>query len=165
MYKKVVAEADQKQRPPPEPEAVAIVDPDLEVSKHAPRTGAEKAEEASIEATSVLMGFISALLFGSKEDGNATVGPKDLVDDWDDPMMIVKDENGKILGYKTTKLDINAKLVEVDGEIIAVRQDRESQMKAQTESERKRELMVTWMAKTTEVTIGIAADFIEIMQK
>lgn len=105
------------------------------------------------------------MLFGSKEEGNAVVGPKDLVDNWDDPLMVVKDREGNILGHKTTRLDLNATLVEVDGETIPVRQDKAAKKTAQTEVERKRDELVAWMAKTTETSLGSGAYFIEILQK
>lgn len=129
-------------------------------------TRAEQAEEHSVEVTAVLTAYVSALLFSNKgEDGNAVVGTKDLVEDWDDPNLVVTDKDGKLMGYRTTKLDPEAKLVEVGGELIPVRRDKAAKQTAKSEVERRRELLATWMAKTTETSVGISADFIEIMQK
>jgi hypothetical protein len=111
----------------------------------------------------VVTGFAAALLFGTKEEGNAVVGPKDLVDDWDDPAMEVRDEKGAIIGYRTTRFDSQAEVIEVKGKRIRVRRDR--LFPTETEVERKRDQLITWLAKTTETTLGSGADFIEIMQK
>lgn len=129
-------------------------------------TRAEQAEEHSVEVTAVMVGYATTLLFGSKaEEGNAVVGPKEVVVDWDDPDLVVTDKEGKLLGYKTTRADPQAIMLDVDGELTPVRKDKVAQKTAKTDVERRRDELVTWMAKTTESSIGVSADFIEIMQK
>lgn len=128
-------------------------------------TKPEQAEEASVEITAIVTGFASALLFGNKEEGNAVVGPKDLMEDWDDPELIVRDGKGSFMGYKTSRFDTDAQIVEVDGEKIHIRLKRATEDKIENDMERKRDELVTWMAKTTETVLGNIADFIEILQK
>lgn len=163
-------------RPPPEdPPPLMVTNPETPMedrmfhsvpAKQTHLSRAEQAEEHSVEVAAVMAGYASALLFGSKaEEGNAVVGPKDMITDWDDPELVVTDKEGKIMGYKTDRLDPKATVVDVDGEAITVRKDKVAKKDAESEAERKREELVTWMAKTTETSLGISADFIEIMQK
>ncbi|BEI94984.1 uncharacterized protein CcaverHIS019_0705650 [Cutaneotrichosporon cavernicola] len=142
-----------------------------------PMTGPEQSEEVSVQATAVLAGFASALLFGTKEEGNALVGPKDLHDNSG------MDEGSDVIGSKLdsrevaevngkTSLDSKAEIVEVvevvevaeaNGKTTLVRESIAED--AESEVERKRNEIVRWMVKTTETTIGTGADYIEILQK
>ncbi|CAK9782310.1 hypothetical protein CC85DRAFT_254875 [Cutaneotrichosporon oleaginosum] len=126
------------------------------------RTADQERDEVPVEVSAVMTGFASALLFGTSDEGNATVGPKEFIDDWEDPAMEIHDEKGRLIGFRTTRYDRKAEIVEVNGKRVRVRRDR---VDAQTEAEEKRDELVTWMAKSTETGLGKGADFIEIMQK
>lgn len=155
--------------PPPDPlehikdEPLAKATP---AAKDHKLTRAEQAEEHSVEVTAVMLGYIGKLLLGGEaREGNAVVGPKDLVAETDEPDNIVTDADGKIVGYQTEEHDANAERMRVNGEIVKVRRDKEARSEAQSEADARREELTTRMAKATENGVGGAADFIEIMQK
>lgn len=157
--------------PPPDPlehirdEPLARATPAAQEHK---LTRAEQAEEHSVEVTAVMLGYIGKLLLGSKaKEGNAVVGPKELVADVDleEPDNIVTDADGKVVGYQTDQRDANGERMRVSGEVVNVRRDQEARNEAQSEADARREELTTRMAKATENGIGGAADFVEIMQK
>lgn len=158
-----------EQVPPPDPlehvqeEPLAKATPAAQEHK---LTRAEQAEEHSVEVTAVVLGFIGKLLLGSTaNEGNAVVGPKDLVAETEHHEHIVKDAQGEIVGYTTEEMDAHAERMRVGGQVVPVRKDKEARSEAQSEADAVRDELTSRMAKATENGVGTAADFVEIMQK
>ncbi|GMK59490.1 hypothetical protein CspeluHIS016_0800960 [Cutaneotrichosporon spelunceum] len=139
---------------PPHTDAFPLLETDDETIL---LTEPEKSEEVSVQVTAVLAGYASALLLGTKEEGNAVVGPKNL-----DAGSDAGSHAGAIVGVNDAKDSDEIHVLDqanLDGAVEVNGQ------KVITEVERKRNALVTGMAKATETSIGTAADYIEILQK
>lgn len=148
------------------------------------RSKHEQAEEQAFEATAIIQGFTTRLLFDGrkkgKHAGNSEVGEKQHSDEYDsdNDETIDQDEAHRAKagvhkedaqnGEGTDAQGMQSAAVVVGGEKIIPHHElseKERKRIAAREAKRKRDELVSKMIKQTELGLGAFADFTEMMTK